>query len=165
MNGITIYRPYRVHAWTLPFTVTVGVFAFVATGYCVPYWGYNVIILAVIGIICAWLTKVFYDTSNITVIFEQYGLRTIASRYDDCRYVLWAELLYAYYVRSFKGHLFLVLSSKALSPKEARQFANRGANSSRICIDSVFVIYIDIFQDASQLRELIENHVVHIDTY
>ena len=165
MNDITIYRPYKVHAWTLPFTVTVGVFAFVATGYCVPYWGYNVLILAVIGIVCAWLTKVFYDTSNLTVIFEQHGLRTIASRYDDCRYVLWEELLYAYYVRSNKGHLFLVLSSNALRPKEAKRFANRGANSSRICIDSVFVIYIDIFQDASQLRELIENHVVHIDTY
>ena len=45
MNDITIYRPYKVHAWTLPFTVTVGVFAFVATGYCVPYWGYNVLYL------------------------------------------------------------------------------------------------------------------------
>ncbi len=32
MNDITIYRPYKVHAWTLPFTVTVGVFAFVAIG-------------------------------------------------------------------------------------------------------------------------------------
>ena len=59
MNDITIYRPYKVQAWTLPFTVTVGVFAFVATGYCVPYWGYNVLILAVIGIVCAWLTKVY----------------------------------------------------------------------------------------------------------
>ena len=178
MNDITIYRPYKVHAWTLPFTVTVGVFAFVATGYCVPYWGYNVLILAVIGIVCAWLTKVFYDTSNLTVIFEQHGLRTIASRYDDCRYVLWEELLYAYYVRGYKGLLTFLngltsrykfwagrVSSNALSPKEAKRFANRGANSSRICIDSVFVIYIDIFQDASQLRELIENHVVHIDTY
>ena len=165
MDYITIYRPYKLHAWILPFTASVVPLAFAVAGYCVPYWGYNVAILAVIGIVCAWLTKVFYDSSRLAVIFEQQGLRTIGCRYSDYRYVLWEELSYAYYVRSFKGHLFLVLSSNALSPKEAKRFANRGANSSRICIDSVFVIYIDIFQDASQLRELIENHVVHIDTY
>lgn len=165
MNDITIYRPYKAHAWTLPFTVTIGLFAFVATGYCVPYWEYNVFILAVIGVVCAWLTKFLYDSSNLTVIFEQQGLRTIAGRYDDYRYVLWEELSYAYYVRSFKGHLFLVLSPNALSPKEAKHFANRGANSSRICIDSVLVIYIDIFQDASKIKEIIDNHVMHVDTY
>lgn len=165
MNEIIIYRPYRVHAWTLPFTVTIGVLAFVATGYCLPYWESNIIIPAVMGVISIWLTKTLYDTSKLTVIFEQHGLRTISVRYEDYRYVLWKELLYAYYVRSIKGHLFLVLSSNALSPKEAKHFANRGANSSKICVDRVFVIYIDSFQDVSKIKELVEHYVVHVDTY
>ena len=165
MNDTIIYRPYKTQTWPLVFTIPVGILAFMGAGYCLPLSGVSVLCLAGVGIACIWLTKVLYDSSKRAVFFEQKGLRIIDGSYFDYRYVLWEELSYAYYVRSFKGHFFLVLSSNALSPKEAKHFANRGANSSRICIDSVLVIYIDIFQDASQLRELIENHVVHIDTY
>lgn len=165
MNDTFIYRPYKSHAWTLPFTTSVGLLAFVAAGYCVPYWGYNVLILAAVGIVCAWLTKLLYDSSNVAVIFEQEGLRALGGNYNEYRYVLWEEVSYAYYVRSFKGHLFLVLTPNALSSKEAKHLANRGANSSRICIDSVLVIYIDIFQDVTKIKELIGNHVMHVDTY
>ena len=59
MNDTFIYRPYKSHAWTLPFTTSVGLLAFVAAGYCVPYWGYNVLILAAVDIVCAWLTNSF----------------------------------------------------------------------------------------------------------
>lgn len=165
MNNITIYRPYKVHARILPFTVTVGVFAFIAMGYCIPYWEFGVSLWVVMGVGCIWLTKVLYDTSNLTVIFEQQGLRIVEGRYNNYRYVLWEELLYAYYVRNFKGHLFLVLSTNALSPKEAKRFANIAATSSRICIDDVLVIYINFFQEVSQIKELINSHIIHIDTY
>lgn len=165
MNDTIIYRPYRSHAWPLPFTIPVGMLAFMAAGYCLPFLGFRVLVLVAIGIACTWLTKVLYDSSNIAVYLEQEGLRIIGGSYNDYRYALWEELSYAYYVRSFKGHLFLVLSPKALSSKEAKNLANRGANSSRICIDYAVVIYIDILQNTSQLKELIDNHILHVSSY
>ncbi len=165
MKDTIIYRPYRSYAWFLPFTIPIGILAFIFAGYCLPFWGFDVIVPVAIGITCTWSTKFLYDSSRIAISFEAEGLRIIGSSYNDYRYVLWEELSYAYYVRSFKGHLFVVLSPKTLSSKEANKLANRGANSTRICIDYAVVIYIDIPQDISQIKELIDNHVTYVDTY
>lgn len=117
MNNIYTYRPYRSLAWFLPFVIPVEILAFVATGYCFPYIRVSIFCVA-IGIVCTYLTKVFYDSSNIIVVFEQEGLRIVGGRYNDYRYLLWEEVSNAYYVRTFRGFLFVVLSPKALSPKE-----------------------------------------------
>lgn len=164
MKDTIIYRPYRSHAWFIPFTIPVGMLAFVAAGYCFPYVRFSIFWVA-IGVVCAYLTKVFFDSSNIAVVFEQEGLRIVGGSYKDYRYLLWEEVSNACYVRNFRGFLFLVLSPKAISPKEAKYFAKRGANLSKICIDDVVVIHIDMLQDVSQIKELIANHVAHVDTY
>lgn len=142
MKDTIIYRPCRSYAWFIPFTILIGMLAFFAAGYCLPFWGFNVIVPVAMGIACTWLTKVLYDCSNIAIFFEQEGLRIIGSSYNDYRYVLWEELSCAYYVTSYKGHLFVVLSQKALSPKEAKKLANRGANSHKTSVDDAVVIYL-----------------------
>lgn len=165
MNDTIIYCPYRSHAWFVPFTIVIEIFAFAAVGYCIPYGGSVVFLLVAIGIASIWLTRVLYDSSNIAVFFEPEGLRITGGRYSDYRYVHWEELPYAYYTRSYKGHLFLVLSPKALSKKQVKFFANKGASSSRICIDFVVIIHIDVLQNSSMLKEIIGNQVLHVDTY
>lgn len=164
MNNICTYRPYRSHAWFLPFVIPVAMLAFVAAGYCFPYVGVGVFWVA-IGIVCTYLTKALYDSSNISVVFEQEGLRIVGGSYNDYRYLLWEEVSNAYYVRNFRGFLFLVLSPKALDSKAAKKLINRGANLSKICIDDVVVIHIDDLQNVSQIKELIDSHVVQVDTY
>ena len=164
MNNIYIYRPYRSHAWFLPFIIPVAMLAFVAAGYCFPYIGVGVF-CAIIGIVCTYLAKVLYDSSRIAVVFEQEGLRIIGSSYNDYRHLLWKEVSNAYYVRSFRGFLFLILSPKVLDHKEAKKLTKRGANSSKICIDDVIVIHIDDLQNVSQIKELIDNHVTQVETY
>lgn len=164
MNNICTYRPYRSHAWFLPFVIPVAMLAFVAAGYCFPYVGVGVFWVA-IGIVCTYLTKVLYDSSNISVVFEQEGLRIVGGSYNDYRYLLWEEVSNAYYVRNFRGFLFLVLSPKVLDSKAAKKLINRGANLSKICIDDVVVIHIDDLQNVSQIKELIDSHVVQVDTY
>ena len=165
MNNTIIYRPYKTQTWLLFFTIPIEILTFVGAGYCLPLSGVSVLCLTGIGIASIWLTKVLYDSSKRAVFFEQKGLRIIGGSYFDYRYVPWGELAYAYYARNYKGHLFLVLSPNALSTREVKRFANQGATSSRIFIDYVVVIYIDILQDVSQIKELIDNHVVHVDTY
>lgn len=163
MNETIIYCPYKSQTWALIFTIPIGLLAFVGAGYCLSLSGISAISFVGIGIICIWLTKMIYDSSNKAVFFEQKGLRIVGGNYKDYRYILWEELTYAYFARDFKGHLFLVLSPNALNSKEAKRFANRGANLSQICVDSVVVIYMDVVQNVSQLKELIDNYVENVD--
>lgn len=165
MNNTIIYRPYRSHVWFIFFTVPIGIFAFVAAGYCLQAPGANVIFFVVMGALSVWLTKALYDSSKTIIFFEPDGLWVSGVGCDNCRHILWEELSNAYYVRNFRGFLFVVLSTKALSPQEAKKLANRGANLSKICIDDVVVIHIDDLQNVSQIKELIDNHVLHVDIY
>lgn len=165
MNDAIVYRPYKAQTWPLVFTLPVGILAFVGVGYCLPFSAVSVLCLTGIGMACIWLTKVLYDSSKKAVFFEQNGLRIIGGSYFDYRYIPWEELTYGCYTRNYKGHLFLVLSPNVLSSKEAKHFANQGANSSRIFIDYVVVIYLDVLQDVSQIKKLIDNHVAQVDTY
>ena len=165
MDKTIIYRPFKSHTYFLPFTICVGVLAFVTTGYCLPFWSIGVLIPTALGVISTWLTKVLYDSANIAIFFEKEGLRVVGRRYNEYRYILWEELLYAYYVRNLKAHLFLVLSPKPLSSIEAKDFANQGANLLKVCIDDVVVIHIDAIQNVSPLKELIADHVSHVDSF
>ena len=165
MNDAIVYRPYKAQTWPLVFTLPVGILAFVGAGYYLPFSGVSVLCLSGIGVACIWLSKVLYDSSKKAVIFEQNGLRIIGGSYFDYRYIPWGELKYGYYTRNYKGHLFVVLSPNVLNSKEAKCFANQGANSSRIFIDYVVVIYLDVLQDVTQIKKLIASHLVQIDTY
>ncbi len=164
MKDIILYRPYRSHQWFVPVTMGFAILAFVTVGYCLPDMELIALLFVALGIGSVWLTKVLYDTSHIVIFFEQEGLRMMGGKYKDYRYVRWEELPYAYYANSYKGHLFLVLSHEALSPKQAKIFANRGANSSRICVDSVVVIHLDALQNVEQLKEMIDNRVLNVVT-
>ena len=164
MVDVIVYRPFKLYIWLLLFTIPLGVIAFFASGFCVQYGSICTIVLFIIGIVCVWLTKVLYTSSNIVVLLEREGLRIMGSRYKDYRYVSWEEVLYAYYARNFKGHLFLLLSPRPLVSKEIKRFVSRSANSSKVCIDDVLVIYIDVLQDTTQLRERVAHSVLNIDS-
>ncbi len=157
MNDVIIYRPYKTQTWALFLTIPIGILALTGAGYCLPLSSVGALCLTEIGIACLWLTKVLYDSAQRAVFFEEKGLRVIGGSYREYRYIPWEELPYGCYAKNYKGHLFLILSPNALSHEQAKHFANRGANSSRICIDGVVVIYIDIRQEVSKLREFIDN--------
>jgi hypothetical protein len=164
MNDAIVYRPYKSQTWPLVFTIPAGILAFVGAGYCLTFSVVSVLCLIGAGMACVWLTKVLYDSSKRAAIFEQNGIRIIGS-YFDYRYIPWGELTYGCYARNYKGHLFLLLSPNVLNSEEAKRFANKGANSSRIVIDHVVVIYLDVLQDVAQIKSLIEGHLDQVDTY
>ena len=159
MNKTIIYRPYKLHTLLLLFTISIGTIAFVGAGYCLVLLESGFFVLVTVGVACIWLTKILYDSSNTAVFFEQDGVRIVGGSYNNYRYLSWAELTHMYYARNYKKHLFLVLSQRGLSAKEIKSFANRCANSSKILIDDVIVIYIDILQNTSQLKVLIDSHI------
>lgn len=158
-NQTFIYRPYKTQTWAFIFVMLTGILAFIGCGCYLPLSVIAALCLLGVGVLCTCLAKVLYDSSKKTIFFEPKGLRIVGCGDAGHCYISWEALTNAYYVRSFKRHLFLVLSPEALSSKEAKSFANRGANSSRICIDSVVIIPIDILQDTSPLMELVNKLV------
>ena len=164
MNDPIIYRPYKTQIWLLIFTLPIGILAFVGAGYCLHFSGSGAACLLGVGTVILWLSKVLCVSSKTTVIFEENGIRIIGDRRFDYRYIPWEKLVYGRYVKNYKGFQFLVLSYTAVELKEAKRFANRGANLSQILIDNVVVIYIDALQNAEQIKTLIDSHIVQFDT-
>ena len=158
MNESICYRPYRSHGWFLFFEIACAVFCWILAGVSLPEAGYAAVIFSVLGLVCGWLVKILYDSSNITVLFEAEGLRITGGRHRDYRHIPWEKLPYAYTARSFKGFPFLVLSPRVLNPEAAKRLANRGANSMRICVDGAVVIHLDQLQDLSGIKECVERH-------
>ena len=151
MNDMIVYHPYKMQTWLLVFIIPIGTLAFLGAGYCLTFSGSMALCLVGIGILCTWLAKILYVSSGISVILEQNGLHIISGSCRDCRNIPWKKLPYSYHTTNYKGHMFLVLSPNVLSPKDVKRFANREAILSRVCIDNVVVIYIDRFQNVSEL--------------
>ena len=166
MNKAIIYRPNKNQIWLLPFFLEI--FSFVVVGYCLTFSDANTIFLSVMfgvfGIVSAWCTITLYGSSKQAVIFDQNGMWILGSSYDQ-RYIPWSELTYGCYTRNFKNSEFLVLSPDFLTLKEAKHFANKGANFSRLLIDDIVVIYLDFLQDVTQIKCFVESHIERIDTY
>lgn len=165
MKDIIIYHPHRSHIWFVPFSVGVGILSFIAAGYSLPRIDFFCFCFLAMGIPCFVLSKILYDSSNIAVFLEQDGLQIAERRNKISQRILWEEVSYAYFTRSYKGYSFVVLSPKALNKKQAQDFTNRGANASRVCVDFVLVIYVDATQDALRLKETIRSNVRYIDEY
>lgn len=163
MNNTIIYRPYRSYKWFALFLLVTGIFEFVSVGFALHDAGLYIFLLVMLGILSVCMAKVLFDFSKTVVTFEQDGLRIFGCGRSPYSYLPWDEFSYAYYVRSYKGDLFLVLSPKAIGYKEAKKLVNRGANSSKMCIDSAVVIFIKTTQDIIQLKEFVSNHVSHIN--
>ena len=163
MNDSIIYRPYKSDTWALAFSLPMGVFAFAVAGCCLFSSLGCAIVFLVGGMMCIWSTKVIYDSSKRAVIFEQNGLRIIGGSYSEYRYISWEEVTHGYYVRSYRGVLFLLISPNALNFKEAKRFANKGACSSRIFIDPVVVIPLD-FNKEEEIKKFVEIHLTQVDT-
>lgn len=155
MNHTIVYRPYKSSVWFAVFMTGIGLLALMIAGYALPYKGFIVFFLTAIGVVSLWLTKILYDSSNITIYLEQEGLRITGGKHNNYQYISWEELSYTYYIRSFKGHLFLVLSPKTLSSKEAKRLVNQAANLFKIYITGVVVLYIDVLQNTAPLKEFV----------
>ena len=125
----------------------------------------DAIFLSGLGFVCILLTKVLYKSSKKAILFSKDGLQIIGDSHIDCCYIPWEKLTYAYYTKNYKKHSFLLLSPNKLSPKEANRFANRGANLSKIYVDCVVVIYLDRLQDLMQIKKLISNGTIQVNTY
>lgn len=160
MDHPILYRPFHTDKWFVPFVSGAGVLFAVFAGYSLfrPHW--SVLILLLFSFVSFWLAKVLYDHSSILVLFEQDGLRIVGDKRKCHQYFSWNAFEYAYYSRSYKGHLFLVLSPRELDQREVKAYTNRGAISLSLCVDPVVVIYIGT-QLTEMIKDVVDQKVPH----
>ena len=86
--------------------------------------------------------------------------------YSEYRYIPWEEFTYGCYVRSYKGHLSLLIAPNALNFKEAKRIANRSSllGSNRIFIDPVVEIFLG-FSEVEEIKKFVEIHLAQVDKY
>ena len=84
-----------------------------------------------------------FSISKKTITFEEKGLTVVNDQRTKSRFIEWSNIRYAYYKRSYKGHVYLVLSADELNRDQVKKLVSKGANFSKICFDNALVIYLD----------------------
>lgn len=161
MNDTIEYRPYKTHAYFVVFILCIATAALMLAGYCMQKTWLLFLVCFVFSLMCVFLAKVLYDTSNAKIILDSAGVRIIGNPCGSYQFVPWERIRFAYAATNYKGHLFLVLTPCELNEKQKKHYANKSANTSRICVDSAVVIYMDITQSVEHIKDLIEQQVIN----
>lgn len=148
------YRPYRSHAWFIPFSAMSGIFAYIVAGAALPSYFVAAAYLGM-GLLCTVLTKFLYDSAQTTISFESRTLNIASKKCNPRKFTLGKELAFGYYSRNYKGNLFLVLSPASVDQKQLKKIVNQSANRSKVCIGNVIVIYMDDLQDTARIKEIV----------
>ena len=164
MNDMIAYRPYQVHRWLglfmalyVPIFFAIAVWCFVEAD-----WGLG-LSFAAMSVMFAVGMVISYNTSKIEVVFDRQGVKTFGKKDRNPLCVGWESLPYAYY-SYYRGHSFLLLSPNSLDKKRARRFASRGSYAGKVCIDGVWVIYMNAHKDVASIKELVTSHVENVIT-
>lgn len=165
MNETVIYRPYKTSGKVgIPLTVALGCFFLAGALFCTAKGeGVAAAFCVTACIFCAFEVQSLYNCANVTLFFEQEGLRIAGGSYKNYCFLPWEQLPCACYVRNLKGFLFCILSSEPLSAKEAGKIARRSFNLSRVWMDPAVVICLDPMQDTSAVRGKVADCVARVD--
>lgn len=156
------YRPYIINIYFIPIPVVGEIISLMLCGIAIQtqeiqslFW------LGILSIACAFLIKWIYDSTKVVVVFEESGIRLINESIDKYYYFPWVDFSYAYYCKDWHGHMYLVLSSERLVPKEVKKKVNQSANSLsfKMYIDNVVVICIDTGKNQFWIEEIISKKI------
>ena len=100
-----------------------------------------------------------YYLSRVKVILEENEITVVNDRQTKSRSIEWSCIHYAYYVKKYKGHRFLVLSPDGLSENQLRNFIGKGIVSSKVCIENVIVIRLSKSKDTSKISDFVKQKV------
>ncbi len=159
INDFIIYRPYRSYMWFVPLTIIITIFSFVAFVFSFQEFGFPTFFTFIFCLLAISLTKTLYNSSKITVFFDDVGLLITDGNHKNNKQFNWDYFSNVYYIRNFKGHSFAVLTPNTLTSKERKIIANHSIRFSNLCIDRVVLIYLDALQKDLQLKEFIEHYV------
>lgn len=161
-NNIINYRPYKRYIYFIGILVISAVFMVTFL-----FWGLRkqveveLDILSVLFLvsICLFVSFVYmYKDYKLNFVFTDDGISVFKGKKD--RFIPWEEISYAYSTRSFKGCVFLLLSSESVSEKQSKKITNRAVNKSSFLLDDKIVIpVLHQKQVNEQIKLLVETKV------
>ena len=114
---------------------------------------------AVIGVALIPAVKYSYDRSKTTVILEAGGVRILNDGKKKYRTILWEDLQYASYYRSFKGFSYVALSKKPIDREEIKDIVRGNDLSKKICVDDDTILLNLSYEDTAEVRQIIAEKV------
>lgn len=159
MSNTLKYRPWKLYIYFIPFLIFCGlVFAVVASSCFSVSLLSNFFVYLLLGALSFVQAKVLYDSYNVVILFLPQAMEITEKKHS--RTYNYNEFLYGYYGRSYKGHLFLVLSNKCIDEKQLKLLCNKSANYSKICFDDNVIIPIDNPKNKNEIERIIDNNIV-----
>lgn len=151
------YKPNRFNAVCAPFFAFISI-GFLLLGLIYPNEDISTVVFSItIGIFAAVLTVILYKSGKTKIIMDENGMQIYTTKNNT--YVAWEMLKFGYLSRDYKGNRCWVLSPEALNKKQAKWYANKGANTLRVYIEGVVVLFLDPIQNTSEMDGIIRKMI------
>ena len=98
-----------------------------------------------------------YDLLKVTILFESEGIRLINVKGLKEYFIPYQNFSSGYYCKSYRGHLYLVLTPELLAEKQIRKMVNRNVWFNSVYIDNSLLIFI---HNANEEEKLLIKEIV-----
>ena len=160
MSNAVKYRPWKLYIYIIPIVIFCGSAFIVIAGLYFSTSLTNFCISLLLGTLSFGLAKVLYDSYKVIILFSPQMIEITEKKQSKA--YKYTEFLYGYYGRSYKGHLFLVLSNKRIDKKQVKLLCNKSANYSKICFDDTVVIPIGNPNNKNEIEKFVDNNLMII---
>lgn len=158
MNVYIKYKTYKMYKFLLIFFILMSILSLVFIGdslknraiYMLIVWGFFFLLFSVSAKYC-------YDLSKLTILFESEGIRLINVRDLKEHFISYQKFLSGYYCRSYRGHLYLVLSPELLTEKQVKKMVNRSVWLNTVYIHNAVLLLI---HNASKEEKILIKEIV-----
>lgn len=159
MDGLIIYRPYKIH---LPMAILMSVFSagivVIATLHGMGM-GKNFFAWLAFGLLMWTASAGGFLTYFDTVCFDAMGFTVReAWRFRPIRFT-WDDYPYSYLDAGCYGKKVWIISPTALDSKTVKRYASRAQWSLRVVRPPVITIYVEPVRHGSQMEELMRQHL------
>ena len=110
--------------------------------------------------------NVFTASSRKLIIISEYGICISEKSSEPPKQIPWEAIKYSFRISNFKGHDFLIVSSKEINKKKLKKIVLCSSTKYKILVDEdIASIYINLnsLKSAEELIDSIIKKTIHTD--
>lgn len=158
-NGFE-YRPYWSETHVVPLFKIFESLGFIMAGFMLHEgaWLFFVF-LFVFSLACTCLDYLIsLRWSHTRVYAKQDGVHVITYRLGE-QFIPWEKLSYGYYIRNFKGFLYVFLTNTPLQENQRRKIFKKAMNRHQIVREDCIVLPLDRLKKSDYITDYLKQHV------
>lgn len=159
------FRPYKFYTYIIPVLVVGIIIVFFAL---FSTWTSNnvsdIVFLSFLMIVSIFAIYYCYKLVKITIVFEEQVIRIIENKKCKEYYALYSDVPYGYYCRSYRKHLFLVLSAVSIPDEKVKKMINRNIFFEGVNKNNVIVIFINNASKSEKagIEKIVSEKILHV---